>query len=417
MNLHNKLIFLFLSLLISISITSCDSKNDVSNDDLCLNNPCKDSLINHKTVCRSLEADFTCVCEDGYVELPDKTCALDNETIICKADTCTEENTVCREYNGSALCVCEDGYSLDNGKCVGVDPCLVNPCTETNKTICGRVTNEEYVCYCDAGYIPTSNDGCTVASYGNYYSTITDDLKDNDLIEALYQKIKGHTSISYTSAGNKLDDIDGHFCSYSGLTNLSLNTEHVWPQSYFGGSSPMVSDLHHLRNAASYVNSKRGNVHFGNVVKTDCNPTCYDNCNYDNNCAEDDSCCYFCDWDGVIYDSGVQTEAKKGKPSNNCNDYPVFEPMDSIKGDVARALFYFAVRYKNDSINESQAYMTGPAPYNHIPPYEEIVLRKWHLQDPVSQEELQRNNKIENIQHNRNPFIDRPDLVNRISDF
>jgi len=178
----------------------------------------------------------------------------------------------------------------------------------------------------------------------------------------------------------------------------------------------MKSDLNHLRNVHSYVNSKRGNVHFGNVIKTDCKPNCYDNCTYDNNCGDDNSCCYFCDWDGTLKD-GTQTDAKKGKPSTNCSDHSIFEPADNVKGDVARALFYFAVRYKDKSINQSQSYMTGPGDTNHIPPYEEKYLREWHLQDPVSYDEIQRNNAIQGIQNNRNPFIDRPDLVQRISDF
>ncbi|HHX76027.1 MAG TPA: endonuclease I, partial [Acholeplasmataceae bacterium] len=35
----------------------------------------------------------------------------------------------------------------------------------------------------------------------------------------------------------------------------------------------------------------------------------------------------------------------------------------------------------------------------------------WHEEDPVSDFELSRNSKIYNIQSNRNPFIDHPELV------
>ncbi len=412
--------YLFFLLLISLIITSCSSENPESDIKPCENNPCANSAIKHKTLCKVLDNDYTCICEPGFKEDTDKTCITDEDDPngICKPDSCPEENFKCREYNGQALCVCKDGYSLKDGKCIGTDPCLNSPCTESHKTICSRVSNEEYMCYCDKGYAPDANGNCVTASYGNYYDSITDDLKNNDLIDALYQKIKGHTSISYGKTESKLHTLDGNKCQYSGLTGLSLNVEHIWPQSYFGGTSPMVSDLHHLRLVSSTVNSKRGNVHFGDVVKTDCNPDCYTTCTYDNNCAETNSCCYFCDWDGYLHNDGIQTEAKKGKPSDNCSAHSVFEPIDSFKGDIARALFYFAVRYKNEHINQSQAYMTGPEPYNHIPPYEEIVLRRWHHEDPVSQAEINRNNKIFNdYQHNRNPFIDRPDLVDRISDF
>lgn len=416
-----KYLYFFL-LLFSLIITSCSSEGTKTDIDYCKNNPCANSAVRHKTICKDLGNDYTCICEPGYKEDTDKTCIIDEKDPngVCKVDSCPKENFECREYNGDALCVCKDGYSLENGNCVSTNSCKNNPCNEAHKTICSRVNNENYICYCDKGYAPNSAGSCVTASYGNYYDSITDDLKDNELIDALYQKIKGHTVIGYNQAESKLHTLDGGKCSYTGLSGLSLNVEHIWPQSYFGSASPMVSDLHHLRLVSSTVNSKRGNVHFGDVVKTDCNPTCYDNCNYDNNCAETNSCCYFCDWDGYLHNEGIQTEAKKGKPSTNCSAHSVFEPIDSFKGDIARSLFYFAVRYYKDNgdINQSQAYMIGPAPYNHIPPYEEIVLRRWHREDPVSQAEINRNNKIFNdYQHNRNPFIDRPDLVDRISDF
>jgi endonuclease I len=41
----------------------------------------------------------------------------------------------------------------------------------------------------------------------------------------------------------------------------------------------------------------------------------------------------------------------------------------------------------------------------------------WHESDPVDQEELERNQMVFEIQGNRNPFIDQPNLVSQISDF
>jgi endonuclease I len=78
----------------------------------------------------------------------------------------------------------------------------------------------------------------------------------------------------------------------------------------------------------------------------------------------------------------------------------VFEVRPGFRGDIARAHFYFAVRY---DLN--------------IPPAEEVVLREWHCADPPDLEELIRNDLVENAQQNRNPFVDRPRLVDAISDF
>ena len=75
-------------------------------------------------------------------------------------------------------------------------------------------------------------------------------------------------------------------------------------------------------------------------------------------------------------------------------------PPAEHKGNVARALFYFAICY-NLSISET----------------EEFYLRQWHLFDPVDAEEIERNDQIEELQGNRNPFIDNPELVSSIRNF
>ena len=77
-----------------------------------------------------------------------------------------------------------------------------------------------------------------------------------------------------------------------------------------------------------------------------------------------------------------------------------FEPPQRHKGNVARALFYFSVRYRL-AISATQ----------------EAHLRAWHRKDPVDESEKNRNDLVQEIQGNRNPFIDFPHLVDSIDDF
>ena len=148
-----------------------------------------------------------------------------------------------------------------------------------------------------------------------------------------------------------------------------INTEHTWPQSRFNrrhSEDLQKADLHHLFPTDSQMNSLRGNTIFGEVIK----PTDKTKCN-----------------------------ASKFGPGQGAGR-DVFEPPQYHKGHVARALFYFSIRY--DLL---------------ITPAEEIILKKWNRESPVDQQELLRNNMIQSLQGNRNPFIDYPELADQIFDF
>lgn len=84
----------------------------------------------------------------------------------------------------------------------------------------------------------------------------------------------------------------------------------------------------------------------------------------------------------------------------------MYEPTDDYKGDVARIIFYLLVRYE-----ESDKYgVTAIAESMEL-------LLKWNELDPVDALEIARNEKIYDIQGNRNPFIDCSDLANYIWDY
>ena len=75
-------------------------------------------------------------------------------------------------------------------------------------------------------------------------------------------------------------------------------------------------------------------------------------------------------------------------------------PRLGVRGEIARAYFYMSRQYG----------------FN-IPEEMEERLRKWHLEDPPELWEEERNTLIELIQGNRNPFIDHPEMVERVKDF
>lgn len=151
--------------------------------------------------------------------------------------------------------------------------------------------------------------------------------------------------------------------------NNVINTEHTWPQSRFSGKynrGLQKADLHHLFPTDTEANSIRGNYQFGEVRQDTQRVRC------------------------PASRFGNATDGRSG----------VFEPPKSHKGNVARALFYFSLRYDLP-----------------ISPKEEMTLKKWAKEDPIDQDEVHRNNEIFKAQGNRNPFIDFANLEDKISDF
>lgn len=154
--------------------------------------------------------------------------------------------------------------------------------------------------------------------------------------------------------------------------NNEMNTEHTWPQSKGARSEPARGDLHHLFPTDSSANSARSNHPFGEV----------DGERATSNCP--------------LSQKGRIINPKTGKASTTYG----FEPPKEHRGNVARAMFYVSAKYGY-----------------RLEPLEEYYLRKWHLDDPVDRNELERNEGIQEVQGNRNPFIDFPELVSRIEDF
>lgn len=151
----------------------------------------------------------------------------------------------------------------------------------------------------------------------------------------------------------------------NGSTPSGYSAEHTWPQSLGAEFEPAKSDLHHLYPATQSANSRRSNLPFCEVGTST--------------------------WD--------QGGSSLGKDKNDAA-ISCFEPRDEHKGVVARALFYFAVAYDHD-----------------IDPTQEAWLRAWHTRFPPTASERARNDDIAARQGSRNIFIDRPELVDQISDF
>ncbi len=234
----------------------------------------------------------------------------------------------------------------------------------------------------------------------NYY-TPADDLFGEQLKSALHNIITDHTQFPYTSTSTDVWDIlkqadadpdnpDNVILIYTGRSvngeqeynnGSGWNREHIWAKSRgdFGTSKGPGTDCHALRAADISVNSTRNNR-------------------------------FFAEGGNEVWDEGVFTGCYVGTSQYT------FEPRDEIKGDIARMIFYMAVRYEGESTYPDLELTEDILPQEDTQPLfgSKSTLLRWHLNDSVDETERTRNNVVYSYQGNRNPFIDHPEYVEKI---
>lgn len=202
------------------------------------------------------------------------------------------------------------------------------------------------------------------------YETQFSDLGYNGAREQMY---------GYTDELN-----DSIFCIYTGFGQEAgfvtfpnpINAEHIIPQSLYGSASPMRSDIHNLRPSHQSPNSARANYPFTEIPDANAN-------------------WYGVDANGDYYSTSSQPAGFDDFSERISGEW---EPREDRKGDVARQVFYFFTMYPHAA---------GDITVIADP----LTLIQWHLNDPADALEIQRNDRIEQVQGNRNPYIDDPELA------
>ncbi|MBN2766353.1 MAG: endonuclease [Paludibacteraceae bacterium] len=171
-----------------------------------------------------------------------------------------------------------------------------------------------------------------------------------------------------------------HFNGFGSVDGMHI--EHSLPKSWWGAhENDAYKDLYHLYPADGATNSLKNNLPLGEVA-------------------------------GVpSFDNGVTKIGKNG--FGNIYTESCFEPADEYKGDFARSYFYISTIYQ-DFENLWNSPMMQNNTYPVWTSWAKDLLLKWHRQDPVSAKELARIEAVYNIQGNRNPFIDYPELAEYI---
>ena len=237
----------------------------------------------------------------------------------------------------------------------------------------------------------------------NYYSA-AQNKKGYALRYALFNIVKTHTTLSYDYLWDAYEYTDlkpngkvwdmysdrpgqnppyeftygSDQCGTYSNEGDCYNREHSIPKSWFNDESPMVSDLMHIVPTDGKVNGQRSNFPYGDVASAT--------------------------WTS-------QNGSKLGTSAVSGYTGTVFEPIDEYKGDFARIYFYMTVCYMNKNLGATS---TSMFTNSNLKPWALNMLIQWSSQDPVSTKEIARNNAVYQIQGNRNPFVDYPELVGKI---
>ena len=240
---------------------------------------------------------------------------------------------------------------------------------------------------------------CNAAEPSGYYDSAAG-LSGPALRTALHNIIDGHIAISYTNSRFALEVLDEDPANTANLILVyertsypkawfvsahanGWNREHCWPNSLgIDNGAPAYSDLFNLRAAGEPSNSDRGNLYYDESTP------------------------------GA---SGYEQPAGATTPLAS-QDFDSWEPPLEMKGDLARSMFYMDVRYEGDSgepnliltdntslISTSGSYMGRLA-----------TLLVWNFLDPISAAERERSERAYGYQGNRNPFVDRPEFVEKV---
>ena len=224
---------------------------------------------------------------------------------------------------------------------------------------------------------------CTLAQW---HQPVFSDLEGDSLIEMLRQTYKSNQNLTYAQArdtlyGKILNKADSLACIYTSYTiyldpaenprqdafQKGLNAEHIWPRSLGASSTLAEADMHNLYSCRTDVNSDRGNLPFLELT--------------DNQTQ-------------IWYYRDIKTSTRPiiDKEKYSRLGQGRFTPANHRKGDVARSMLYFYTMYESAD--------------NAFFELQRDDLCRWHIEDPVDEEEWNKTWGIAPYQEGKpNPYI------------
>ncbi len=233
---------------------------------------------------------------------------------------------------------------------------------------------------------------CYGSIAGQGHEPVFPNLEGDELLDAVADDYTPSQVLSFSNSRDSLfgqvyQRNDSLSCVYTGWTTYlppnqdptqaafmdgeGINTEHTWPRAKGADADPARADMHHLHPTRVDVNGDRGNAPFGEISDP-------------------------------ATERWYRDDQQQGNiPSNNIDEYSeaivgqLFEPRESHKGNVARAMFYFYSIYRSEALAADPNFFAA----------QRSTLCQWHQQDPVDELEWERTWQIADYQGTPNPFV------------
>ena len=220
---------------------------------------------------------------------------------------------------------------------------------------------------------PMSASGADASSpYGGLYGRA--------LKNAIAQK-KPVNKVSASTAQAELFKLSGNTCQYSSGQIKNIVFDYFllpkWIVSPIEMSGAVAADMFNIAVTDASASTLRNGLPFGEVA------------------TDEDS-------------HGCMTGHSK-------DNAVVFEPTDDMKGAIARQFFYFATLYPADLWEGNGAVIFSDfSQYPTLTANAADIFLEWNRTYPPSDSELKINNRVEELQGIRNPFVDTPELAEHI---
>ncbi len=230
------------------------------------------------------------------------------------------------------------------------------------------------------------------ASQAQEQQTLFPDLTGDDLLDAIQDEFTPAMiqtfAVSRDSLFGRIDQLNDTLrCVYTGykiyldptqdptmaayMNGSGLNTEHTYPQAKGASQEPARADMHHLFPTRVDINQVRDNFPFAEIP------------------------------DNVTERWFYLNQFRNTIPTSNIDAYSefrngAFEPPETHKGDVARAMFYFYTIYRDEALAADPNFFANQLQ----------TLCNWHYLDPVDEKEWNRTWQIAHFQDGKaNPFV------------